>query len=210
MKSIVPPSLGAIISTAADYDEKTYEFLEQLVAQPASTDPEDYELERVSSVTGVPQTELRYFLSFLSFLFAQTEDTPPDELKDHLARFLSEHGNGVDASALAEKLAGLLVHRDVQLAAAKRRRLSDGFLPNLLEVEHFVDLRSDFERNANGELTGKVLERLPVIQLFIRTNSMRDHESGLVLQLDANAIDQIQSALDEIKIKIEILRNIEK
>jgi hypothetical protein len=201
---------GAIISTAASFDEKTYKLLEQLVAQPASTDPEDSEIERISSATGVSQSDLRYFLSFLSFLFAQTEDTPPDELKDDLASFINEHGNGVDAATVAERLAQLLVHRDVQLAAAKRRRLSEGFLPNLLEVAHFVDLRSDFERNANCELTGKVIERIPVIQLSIRTNSMRDHESGLVLQLDADAIDQLQSALDEIKMKIEILRGIEK
>jgi hypothetical protein len=206
MKSIMPPSLGAIIATADGFTETTYSLIEQLISKPTSTDPEDSELERVSKQTAVPQSELRYFLSFLSYLFAQTEDTPHGELIDSLTAFLNEHSDVVEAQSLAQKLARLLAHRDVQLAAAKRRRLADGFLPNLLEVAHFVDLRSDFERSSDGELTGKVLDRIPVIQLSIRTNSMRDSESGLVLQLDVEAIEQIQASLNEIKAKLEILR----
>lgn len=210
MKSIVPPSLGAIISIVSSFDQPTLSVLEQLISGPSSTDPDDSELDRVAAQTGVSQSDLRYFLSFLAFLFAQTEDTPPQELEHALTAFLAEHGNGIDAPALAQKLLVLLKHREVQRAAAKRRRLAEGFLPNLVEVSHFVDLRSDFERDANGELTGRVLDRIPVIQLAIRTNSIRDWESSLVLQLDAEAVDELQSALSEIQTKLQILSRLDK
>lgn len=210
MKSIVPPSLGAIIAMASGFDEATYNQIEHLISRPTSTDPDDAEIDRVSSETGVSQSDLRYFLSFLSFLFAQTEDTPPDELKETLSSFLNEHGNGVDASNLADRFLGLLKHREVQRAAAKRRRLEEGFLPNLVDVAHFVDLRSDFERDADGILTGRVLHRIPVIQLALRTNSIRDWESSLVLQLDLEAVDELEAALSEIKAKLEILSRLEK
>jgi hypothetical protein len=39
---------------------------------------------------------------------------------------------------------------------------------------------------------------------------MRDWESSLILQLDLEAIDELASALSEIKAKLEILSNLEQ
>ena len=194
MKSIVPPSLGEIIATADGFSDQTYDLLEQLIRQPASTDPDEAELDRISKAAGVQASDLRYFLSFLSFLFAQTEDTGAEEVEASLNEFLAEHSKEIAVERLSRKLTGLLAHRDVLHAAAKRRRLRDGFLPNLLDVAHFVDLRSDFERNSKGELTGNIVDRIPVIQLALRTSSTRDFESELILQLDADAVEQFQAA----------------
>lgn len=205
MQGIMPPTLPAIIASAADLDETAYARLEELVKQPTSTDPSDPDVARVAGEVGMVEDDLRYLLSFISFLFEQTSSTPVDELVPTLTAFISENSEISEPVALAEKLNRLLAHREVHLKAAKKARLTNGFLPNLLGLANFVDVRNDFERDSNGELTGKLLTPVPVIQILLRTNSPRPDERQIVLQLDEKSLDQIDKAIVEIRQKLAIL-----
>jgi hypothetical protein len=205
MQGIMPPSLEAIISTAASFGDDVYERLKLLIQEPESTDPTDGDLLEVANEVDVPAEDLRYFLSFMSFLFVQTDETPEDGIRSKLVEFLSENGEGVDVERLTDKLLLLLAHRDVQSAASKRARLTDGFLPNLLGLANFVDQRSDFERDSKGKLTGDVGLSIPVIQLAMRTSSSNPAEKEIILQLDKYSLDKLQDTLDEIQEKLKIL-----
>ncbi|MCW2306751.1 hypothetical protein [Rhodobium gokarnense] len=205
MQRIMPPSLTEIIGAASGFDDELFELLDALVSKPTSTEPSETDIEAVAAQSDVPKDELEYFLSFLSFLYAQTSGTSQDELRPKLLEFLGEHGDLENPDRLAEKLLRLLSHRETQAAAAKKARLSLGFLPNLTGVASFVDLRSDFERDTNGKLTGRIMSSIPVIQIFLKTNSIRDCEREIVLQVDENNIDLIQETLDDVREKLRIL-----
>lgn len=205
MQGIMPPTLEAIIATSANFDDEVYKLLEQLIQKPTSTDPIDSDILEVAHAANVSEEDLRYFLSFLSFLFAQTSDTANEDLKSKLNEFLVENGGDTDVDRVTDKLLKLLAHRDVQLAADKRTRLADGFLPNLLGAASFVDLRHDFERDSDGVLTGNLGSHIPVIQLEIRTNSSIPSQKMIVLQLDEKSLEQMQNILKEIRMKLDIL-----
>lgn len=207
MQSIMPPTLDTIIAMAADFSDDVYQLLEGLVKKPNSIDPSDADITAVSRDANIPEDDLRYFLSFLSFLYVQTSDTAEDELETTLAEFLTEHGENVSVDRVAKKLVALLSYRDIQTNAAKRARLVEGFLPNLLEISSFVDVRKDFERDDEGNLSGKLGFSIPVIQLRLRTNSSRQDEREFVLQLDEKAIKRFEEAFVEIRTKIRILES---
>lgn len=206
MQSIMPPtSLGAIIARADSFGDDLFDALDELVSKPTSTEPSDRDIEKVAAEAEVSEDELRYFLSFLTFLYVQTEDTRENELQPQLSEFLREHGDLKDTERLTAQLKRLLSHRDAQIVAAKKARLSQGFLPNLVKASSFVDIRSDFERSKDGKLTGNVSTSIPVIQLALHTNSSRDFERDIVLQLDEKGMETIQEALNEINEKLKIL-----
>lgn len=206
MQDIMPPtSLEAIIGMAAGFDDTVYDQLNALVQKPTSTDPSDDDLRALTDAAGVPEKQVRYFLSFLDFLFSQTADIEPAELEATLVTFLTENGDVSEVERVAGKLKMLLSHRDVQETAEKLARLRDGLLPNITGLANFVDIRNDFGRDESGELNGMLGNAIPIIQLGIRTNSIKPHERELLLQLDEKSLDRLQDCIDEIRRKLEIL-----
>jgi uncharacterized protein YfkK (UPF0435 family) len=206
VQDILPPtSLEAIIGMAAGFDDNVYDQLNALVQKPTATDPSDDDLRALSDAAGVPEKQVRYFLSFLDFLFSQTADIEPSELESTLLAFLTENGDSSEVERVAGKLKMLLSHRDIQENAEKLARLRDGLLPNITGLANFVDIRNDFGRDEAGELNGMLGSAIPVIQIGIRTNSVKTHERELLLQLDEKALDRLQDCIDEIRKKLEIL-----
>ncbi|UWR10627.1 hypothetical protein [Sulfitobacter mediterraneus] len=197
--------MDTIIGTAAGFDDRVFQRVNELIQKPTSTDPSDADLKELSKSTGVMEDDLRYFLSFLAFLYAQTSDIPDGELTSTLVSFLAENGEVEDVETLASKLSVLLVHRAVQDAAAKKARLRDGLLPNIVNLANYVDLRSDFKRHDDGTLTGELGDAVSIIQLGIRTNSADPHERELVLQLDERSLGKLEECIKEIRKKLEVL-----
>jgi hypothetical protein len=205
MQGIMPPTLDAIVTTASNLDDNAYDVLNKLVNQPSSTYPSDAELARAAKEAGVSEDEFRYFLSFLTFLYAQTSDIPAERLGETLRSFLTEQANIENVDRVVEKLLMLLTHREAHDSAVKRARLAEGLLPNLLDLGNYVDLRNDFERDDEGNLTGNMGTPIPIIQLGIKTNSSKQCERDIVLQLDEKALERLQICIDEIKEKLRIL-----
>ena len=206
MQSIFPPSLGAIVELAHGFDEAQFDEIASVISQPSSTDPSDADVEALSGKLGITEDELRYFLSFLTFLFVQTQEVDAHDLPAALGEFLREHGKLEDPSHLAEQLSKLLEYRAEQSMASTRQRLMQGALPNLTFASSFVDLRTVFGRDSDGELDGNVGEKIPVIQLVMRTNSSKDFEREFILQLDETSLSNLKEVLSEIEMKIEILK----
>ncbi len=207
MQGIMPPSLDTILAAAANYEAGVIKEIDKQLQRSSSTDPSDNELAVLSSATGVDEDELRYFLSFIAFLYLQTSDLADEEVLPTLVAFLEENIDSDEVGPLAEKLHSLLSHRDVQGNATKRARLRDGLLPNITGLANFVDLRSDFERDDSGDLTGRLGESVTIVQLGIRTNSAKQNERELLLQLDEKSLDKLQETIDEIRKKLSILSN---
>ncbi|EBA13088.1 hypothetical protein [Roseobacter sp. CCS2] len=205
MQGIMPPTLEVILATASSFSDETYEQLNTVIQKPTSTEPSDEDLRRLAEFAQITEAELRYFFSFLSFLFSQTADIPKAELRETLVSFVKEHGGEVEVERVAGKLELLLKHRQVQENAAKMTRLRDGLLPNVTGLANFVDLRSDFERDADGQLTGNLGAAVPIIQLGIQTSSSKPDEREFILQLDERTLDRLQEAVDDIREKLEIL-----
>lgn len=205
MTGIMPPTLDTLIGTAASFDDAVFASINDLIQKPSSTDPSEADLSSLAETTGIDEDDLRYFLSFLAFLFAQTSDIADQDLHATLVAFIQENGDVEDPDRLATKLSALLAHRSVQDAAAKRARLRDGLLPNIVGLANFVDLRSDFKRNDDGELTGELGDAVPVVQLGIRTNSPKPHERELLIQLDERSLTKLEDCIKEIRQKLSIL-----
>ncbi|MDJ0995624.1 MAG: hypothetical protein QNI90_18740 [Dinoroseobacter sp.] len=205
MQGIMPPTLDNIIETAAGFDDRTFALINELVQRPTSTDPSDADVSELSKASDVSEDDIRYFLSFLDFLFARTADIEPSDLDGTLVSFLEENGSLDDPTQLATRLANLLQHREIQDAATKQARLRDGLLPNITSLANFVDLRSDFKRDDNGELTGELGEAVTIIQLGIQTNSARENQRQLILQLDERTLGRLEDCISEIRKKLKIL-----
>ncbi len=208
MSNIIPPtSLDAIISLASSLNDNAFDLLEELLSLPTSTDPSEAELQEVADRTGEKIDDLRYFLSFLSFLFSQTSDIPDSELESTVSNFLEESGTLDDTARLTQRLVSLLAFREIHSNAVKKARLVEGLLPNIVDLANFVDTRSDFARGSDGKISGTVTSSVQVVQLAIRTNSADPSQREVILQLDERAIDKIQETIDEIREKISILTN---
>ena len=203
--NITPPSLSRILDIAANFDDTVFVKLEELLKDPATIDPSDSDFSRLSQETRVPDDDLRYFMSLITFLYSKLDQSDPQKTVPILKDFIAESSDLEDASSLAKKMGGLLQYRDAYDAAIKHARLSQGFLPFVLEASSFVDLRTDFERDSNNKLTGNANSRIPVVQLMLRTDSLKENERHIVLQLDKSGVELLQAAIDEINHKIRIL-----
>nr|WP_319516579.1 hypothetical protein [uncultured Cohaesibacter sp.] len=208
-QTIVPPTLSKIISIADSFDEKVYARLAELIQLPTSTDPTDEVIESFCADTKVDEVELRYFLSFLAFLIAQTADANVSDLKTTIVPFLQENGEISEerVDILSDNLIKLLYFREIQFAAAKKERLRRGFLPNIIGISSFVDIRSDFKNYENGELTGEIVGEIYTIQLSIKTNSITDGEKAIVVQVQDEDLDKIEKDIARIRKKIQILKS---
>lgn len=205
MTGIMPPTLDTIIETAAAFGEDVFKSIDELIQKPTWTDPSDADLSELSNASNVPEDDLRYFLSLLIFLFAKTEDIPDEELQSNLVTFITENSKVQDAEQLASKLSALLAHRGVRDAAAKRARLRNGLLPNIVGLVNYVDVRNDFKRDDAGNLTGELDDPIVIVQLGIQTDSSKPQERELILQLDERSLELLEECLDETRQKLNIL-----
>ena len=205
MKGIMPPTLETLVKNASEFNDSVFASINELIQRPTSTSPSDAEIGELAKSSNVSEDDLRYFFSFLAFLFTQTEDIPEDKLQETLVEFIADYGEVENADRLASKLASLLAHRSVQDAAAKQARLRDGLLPNIVGLANFVDLRSDFKRDNDGNLTGDLGDPVSIVQLGIKTNSSNPHEREFLLQLDGRALDKLDECIKEIRKKLDIL-----
>ncbi len=203
--NFMPPSLGAVISIADGFSDAAYDQIADLVQKPKSTDPKESDLQAVCAATSIDPTDLRYVLSFLSFLYQQTDGTTDEELRTEVSEFLSEYGQLTDPSRLADKLAHLLKFKAVYHAANKLERMTKGFLPFLMDASSFVDMRSDFDRDNDGNLTGKTLGTIPIIQLQLSTDSPKAYERDFIVQLDEAGLETLETTLKDIRAKLGIL-----
>lgn len=207
-RKIAPPSISGLLGEIAGFSDSAFERIAAEIQKPASTDLGDERCEILSNEIGVATPDLRMFLSFISFLYDQTEGIEGDEVREMLVSFLREsldENLESDIPRLAEKISDLLQFRETYDASMKRKRLTRGFLPFVETSASFVDVRPDFVRDDEGKLTGELNDPLIVAQLLIATDSFKDNERQMVFQLDRAAAENLQETLAEILAKIAIL-----
>lgn len=207
LHNLTPPSLSRIVSTVAKFDDEVFKLVAELISGPTSTDLSEEDLSRLSRRTGVSEEDLGYFLSLISFLFVQTDGVEKQERLSAIGNFVEDVSEIDDPGSLANKLATLIENREAYDAAVKQNRLSRGFLPYLLEASSFVDLRTDFERDSKGELTGRKNSSIPVVQLMLVTDAFDESDRHVILQLDKSSIKKLKKAIQDVEVKIEILEN---
>jgi hypothetical protein len=206
-RTIQPPSLPVLLNVASEFDDSVFEAIGSILASPSSVDLSDSGFSELSSTTGVSEENLRYFMSFVSFLFTQVENVDRSDVRPMLEDFLNGVSELDDISRLASKFEELLQHRSAYDQAAKQARLTRGFLPFLLEASSFVDRRNDFERNSDNKLTGATVAEISIVQLMLTTDARNEAEKHIVVQLDKAGLEILENAISEIKQKIEILES---
>lgn len=207
-RNIAPPSLPALLAAMADFDDAVFDRIANELEKPSSTNLAQDQFDKLANDVDQSEINIRLLMSLLSYLYGQTSGLTTAELKEALADYLSKSVSDdvmPKVERLADKLAHLLSFRSAYEASEKKQRLSRGSLPFVLASSSFVDLRTDFCRNDEGELTGEIADPIPVIQLMIGTDSRVEHEQNLVLQLDPDALNLLRSTLDEIQEKLTIL-----
>lgn len=207
-RNIAPPSLPGLLHIVAEFEDSTFDRIATEISKPTSTTLTDEQFVRLSRETNVDEDDLRLFISFVTFLYEQTEGIEAGQLEDALLQFFEDAvGDDLQSKVqfLAKNISSLLSYREAFDAAEKRLRLTRGFLPFVLSSSSFVDLRPDFERGEDGKVRRVVSDPVKIVQLLIKTNSKRESESEITLQLDLPAVKQLQETLAEIVDKIEIL-----
>lgn len=207
-RNIAPPSLPALLETMVGFEDHVFERIKVELRAPHSTNLTDEQFVALASDTGKSETDLRLLMSLLSFLYGQTSGLTESEVKGSLTGYLEKavsQDQQSEVSGLVAKLSDLLNFRTCYEASEKKLRLTRGSIPFLLAAGSFVDLRADFGRKDDGTLSGEIVGQIPVVQLLIGTDSRVESEQNIVLQLDAEAVDLLQSTLDEIKEKLEIV-----
>ncbi len=206
-RNIAPPSLAGLLHTVAKFDDSVFERIASELAKPTSTNLSDEQYQRLCSDSDVEEADLRLFISFISFLYSQTEGLEGDvtsPLRDFLLGSVDDDLKS-EIDRLSINISRLLNYRTSFESSEKRTRLTRGFLPFVIDSSSFVDLRTDFIRDRNGKLTGDIEKPVVIVQLMLTTDSLKEQERQTILQLDQDAVHQLQSTLNEILEKIRIL-----
>ncbi len=206
-RKIAPPSLVEMLQTASEFEKNVFDSIAQVLSKPTSTNLTEEDVSKLVLETSIEENDIRYFISFVAFLYSELESASADEVRPMLESFLKEKGelDSDTANSLAKSIHKLLMYRREYDAEAKRQRLTRGFLPFLLGVYSFVDLRSSFDRNSDNTLSGTINSDIAIVQFLMRTDSNRDQDRDILIQLDASGLELLQKAIDEAKEKIDIL-----
>lgn len=207
-QNILPPTLPELVLIAANFDDQIFEKIGESIKRRQSTDFKKSEIEKIVAGTSSSVDDLQYFLALLSFLYAQMDAVQENEIDEQIKELLQTKGE-LDADKverLTVKLSELLKFRDIHTAMENKLRLTRGFGPFVVGVSSFVDRRTDFNKDDDGKLTGKIDGEILVVQLGIATDSAKESERRIIVNLDEDAISLLREALDEIDEKLKILK----
>lgn len=204
-RKISAPSLQDLLRTSMTFPEGIFHELELLLQSEKSLDPSEPKLDSVAEKYSIDGNNLRYFVAFVKYLYAQLEGAKPDDVHPTIVELLSENEIEDLNGTFAQQLSKLLSFRQQHDNATKRERLTKGFLPFLVGTASFVDRRADFGRNDDKDLTGQINGFVTVAQLMLFTDSINEVERSYVVQLDRNATVQLAKTLQEIIAKMDIV-----
>lgn len=207
LQGILPPTMNALLQQMSNLGHEQLAALEEVLCLPTSTNPTAEKLKETSEKVNIADGDLRFLLSFISFLYAQTEDLAETEHDTQLQEFIKLNVENGDVQSILNNLRRLLAYRKQYNHALNVARLREGFLPNFQSASTLVDIRGNFEHDERNYLTGAINELIPVTQIRIRTESPNDEVKELVFQIDEKSMDTLIEILGEAKKKIQILRS---
>jgi hypothetical protein len=205
LKNIVPPSLPELLARVAQWPDDAISDLELLISGINSTDPTSAEIVRFCDSHRIDEVDVRYLLSFISFLYDQLERENPDEIVRRLTSFFGETIKVSEPDELARLIQRFLSYKQQHDQSVKRARLKRGFGPYLVDVGSFVDIRPDFVRDEDGNLTGDIQGNVNSIQLMLEANTSSDDEIRFVVQLDEPMLERLAKVIAEIQQKLAII-----
>jgi hypothetical protein len=207
--SVLPPaSLAQIVALLSSLDEQQFGLLKTATGSARSFELPASARDRLSSDLKLSQETISYVLSALSFLYRQLRPDPAEDESTFVEKVTSvledlKISDAPNASfdSVRTRLVTLLQYSKNHELFLKVSRLEAGFIASLTGAASFVDLRPSFSVDRT-EVEGYV----PVIQMNISTDSLRNFESQLVFQLDLEGLEIMKKAIADIDTKLAVLR----
>jgi hypothetical protein len=203
-----PESLGAAIAPLATVSDTEFERLRRVVSTRRSFNVQAKVVkELLAEVPGL-SANLPFMLGALTFLYGRLEPyrdkTPLPAIVTQLVEDFDVKCEASDRQRLERRLTLLLERNEAFEASKKTQRLEKGFLPNAIGFRSFVDLRPDF----GGEETVSFKGFLKIVQFRIRTDAETKRAKEFVFQVNEEALDELQQAIDRAKAKLRALDQI--
>jgi hypothetical protein len=203
-------SLTGILATISELKDEQFSLLESAVSGPRSFEIGYGKSAALSSDLGMAPTTVGQLTSALGFLYRNIQDLAerdPLALEQKIDEMLvdldlNEQVSPEMFSLLSTRLKRVLRFADNHERFLKVSRLEAGFMPRLVASSSFVDLRPSFDADRSA------IECLvPLVQINLQTDSQRDDEANLILQLDLQGVEILRRLIEDIDAKVRVLKS---
>lgn len=197
-----PANVRDIFDLLAAFTPELVDTLAEHVHAASSFFLEPEATEALAERHQVSEDDLRYVLGTLSVLHNRLSPSQPSA--DEVAALAqtaveSEYRAGDEAPAdLPSRLTRLLTAVERDEGREKVGRLQRGFLPNLVGISSFMDLRPVYA-DEDARISGFV----PVMQIELRSDSRKAYERTMICHVDSKNLDRMIDELQRLKKKFE-------
>lgn len=206
INSPLPPSLPEMVGQIAALNDQQFETLWASIQTERSFDLESGVIDDLSASLGIPTMRILYTLSAMSFLYDRIEDTVesddkrPAAIRSIVKDLGLDNDKADENDILQTRLLRLLGHNAKHDRFLKIQRLQNGFLPRLMNVNTFVDIRPDISRDRS-----EIRHFLPIIQMNLSLDRPLASSETATIQLTPKDVEMLRDCLDDIDKKISLL-----
>jgi hypothetical protein len=204
---ILPPSsMAELVQIIADIDDVAFEALSRAIASERSFTPEEAEVDELLPLVKLPKEILSYLFAGLSFLNDRVQDDAggSNQLEDSVETLIEQlklfRDDISKKDELKRRLLKLFSPNKSHELYQKVKRLQKGFIPNLVEVKTFVDVRPSISKD-RSQIDGFI----NLFQLCIVTDADIRSERKIVIQLTRKSLNTLRDALDDLVTKDELV-----
>ncbi|GEM_PF-6581810 len=209
--SLLPKnSLAGILTLLAGLNDEQFSAIKQAVGGARSFEIGPGLVSRLGDETGLSVATISQLTSAFGFLYRHVQDLIERDqaaFEQQVEKFVSDLDLSTylepdELASLLSRLRGVLRYAENHERFLKVSRLEGGFLPRLVSASSFVDLRPSFDANRT------MIECLvPLVQVNFRTDSQRDDEANLVLQLDLQGLEILRRLIEDVDAKVKVLKS---
>ncbi|MER9842379.1 hypothetical protein NKJ59_14160 [Mesorhizobium australicum] len=205
--------LEVALSPLASFNDQRFDRFQQATSSDRRFLLARNAIRSLSNDLGMDEQSLTLLLSALSFLQENLQELNSthefENSKRGLLDFLSTRTKLIDEETIEkikDRLATILVYSERFPFYLKNNKISRGFLPNLVSISTFVDMRANFLDSSDDYSLGEIGGFVPVIQCRIKLDSDTD-STEMVFQMSEDSIDDMINALSRAKKKSSALRD---